>query len=90
MKRHSNSNIGIEFLLSDVKQGIPPFKILNFPAFTEVKSAVVSDSGNYTCSPANTRPAHVLVFVNKGDNILQIEGRLQTNTSSYERFSPDI
>jgi hypothetical protein len=84
------SNIGIEFLLSDVKQSIPPFKILNFPAITEVKSAVVSDSGNYTCSPANTRPAHVLVFVNKGDNILQIEGRLQTNTSNYEHFSPDI
>jgi hypothetical protein len=46
---------------------------LNFPVITEVKSAVVSDSGNYTCSPANTRPAHVLVFVNKGENILQTE-----------------
>jgi hypothetical protein len=66
------------------------FNTLNFPAITEVKSAVVSDSGNYTCSPANTLPAHVLVFVNKGDNILQIEGRLQTNTSNYEHFSPDI
>jgi hypothetical protein len=57
------------------------FNNLNFPA-TEVKSAVVSDSGNYTCSPANTRPAHVLVFVNKGENILQREDRLQTNTST--------
>jgi hypothetical protein len=65
------------------------FKTLNFPA-TEVKSAVVSDSGNYTCSPANTRPAHVLVFVNKGENIRQIEDSLQTNASNYEHFSPDI
>ena len=31
-----------------------------------VSSASLLDSGNYTCSPANSRPAHVSVFVNKG------------------------
>ena len=33
----------------------------------EVKEAVEADTGNYTCSPANSKPAHVSVFVNKGE-----------------------
>lgn len=38
-------------------------------AVLAVETASIEDSGNYTCSPANSKPAHVQIFVNKGNDM---------------------
>ena len=35
-------------------------------AVLAVKAASIQDSGNYTCSPANSKPAHAIIYVTKG------------------------
>ncbi|XP_025261749.1 hemicentin-1 [Camponotus floridanus] len=40
-----------------------------------IRQAVESDTGNYTCSASNTKPASIFVFVTEGDKMAAIQRR---------------
>lgn len=40
-----------------------------------IHQAVESDTGNYTCSASNTKPASIYVFVTEGDKMAAIQRR---------------
>ncbi|XP_063980771.1 zwei Ig domain protein zig-8 [Diachasmimorpha longicaudata] len=52
-----------------------------------IRQAVESDTGNYTCSAANTKVASIYVFVTEGDKMAAIQRR---KTSSGERTSGSL
>ncbi|XP_070164919.1 lachesin [Polyergus mexicanus] len=47
-----------------------------------IRQAVESDTGNYTCSASNTKPASIFVFVTEGDKMAAIQRR---KTSAVKR-----
>ncbi|XP_078049215.1 defective proboscis extension response 12 [Augochlora pura] len=47
-----------------------------------IQHAVESDTGNYTCSASNTKPASIFVFVTEGDKMAAIQRR---KTSAAEK-----
>ncbi|CAK9800262.1 Zwei Ig domain protein zig-8 [Anthophora quadrimaculata] len=47
-----------------------------------IQQAVESDTGNYTCSASNTKPASIYVFVTEGDKMAAIQRR---KTSAAEK-----
>ncbi|XP_023290818.1 zwei Ig domain protein zig-8 isoform X2 [Orussus abietinus] len=48
-----------------------------------IRQAVESDTGNYTCSASNTKPASIYVFVTEGDKMAAI---LRRKTSGSKRL----
>ncbi|XP_003427286.1 zwei Ig domain protein zig-8 [Nasonia vitripennis] len=50
----------------------------------EIRHAIESDTGNYTCSASNTKPASIFVFVTEGDKMAAI---LRRKTSGVARGS---
>ncbi|XP_043466149.1 zwei Ig domain protein zig-8, partial [Leptopilina heterotoma] len=51
-----------------------------------IRQAIESDTGNYTCSASNTKPASIYVFVTEGDKMAAILRR-KTSGSSRTRES---
>ncbi|XP_067211455.1 lachesin [Linepithema humile] len=47
-----------------------------------IRQAVESDTGNYTCSASNTKPASIFVFVTEGDNMAAISGYGKTSSAA--------
>ncbi|XP_011342724.1 zwei Ig domain protein zig-8 isoform X1 [Ooceraea biroi] len=52
-----------------------------------IRQAVESDTGNYTCSASNTKPASIFVFVTEGDKMAAIQRR---KTSAAWRNLPGV
>ncbi|GLV39962.1 defective proboscis extension response 12 [Carabus blaptoides fortunei] len=50
-----------------------------------IEQAQDSDSGNYTCSASNTRPASIYVFVQEGDNTAAILRRESSSAIELKR-----
>ncbi|XP_029156318.1 zwei Ig domain protein zig-8 isoform X1 [Nylanderia fulva] len=52
-----------------------------------IHQAVESDTGNYTCSASNTKPASIFVFVTEGDKMAAIQRR---KTSAAKRNRAEV
>ncbi|XP_058798908.1 zwei Ig domain protein zig-8-like [Phymastichus coffea] len=51
-----------------------------------IHHALESDTGNYTCSASNTKPASIFVFVTEGDNMAAILRRKNSSTRITDCF----